>query len=138
MGQRRFCSKDELNSDILFGQKNLHCSGVHGWISVLRLLLCTTFYGGSACYSEDSKKICFRQVLVTTRSAWRVENVENSQKKLPQRTILDPQNCKIALLTQNWRCAGPRVFLANHMTRREGTSYSNSLCTRGDFAPKMS
>ena len=61
MRQRRFCFKDELNIIIRFGWKNLHSSGVHGWISVLRLLLCTTFYCGSACYREESQKICFRK-----------------------------------------------------------------------------
>ena len=80
MRQRRFCSKDELDTDMRFGWKNLRSSGVHGWISVLRLMLCTTFYCGSACYREESQKICFRLVLVGARSPWRVEHVENSPK----------------------------------------------------------
>ena len=67
----RFCFKDELNKFGRVESKNLHSSGVHGWISVLSGWICTTFYGGSACYTEESQKICFRQMLVSPRSAWR-------------------------------------------------------------------
>ena len=34
-------------------------------------LVCTTFYGESDCTNERFWKICFRQVLVSTRSSWR-------------------------------------------------------------------
>ena len=78
MHQRRFCLKVGLDTDILLTWKNRHSSRSTPAISVLRVLLCVSFYCGPACYHEKSQKICFRQVLVGSRKLW-VANVEKSR-----------------------------------------------------------
>ena len=80
MHQRQFCFKDELNTDVVFGRKKLHSSRSTSSFCPLRLLLWTTFNGEWFWIGEESQKICFRWVLVGSRSARRVENVENSPK----------------------------------------------------------
>ena len=49
-------------------RKNQDCSRSYGWIYLLRLLSCTTFNGEQVWIGERSQKICFRQVLVRSRS----------------------------------------------------------------------
>ena len=71
MRQWRFCSKDELDTDVGLASKHLHSSRFCGCILLLRLLLCTTFNGEQVWIGERFQKICFRQVLVGSRSSWK-------------------------------------------------------------------
>ena len=82
MGSRHgtFSHTQRRDTDINLGWKNRTCSGSNQSFLDLRPKICTSFYGGSACNSEESPQICFGQVLVRPRSGMETNFLAWTQK----------------------------------------------------------